>query len=117
MINFGKYDQKVTFRSYQDFDDGYGGTTPVATDVLTTFARAIQMRGSSTAEQAQLMLPNTYQIGVMIRAGFEPTTAMSVIYRSKEYKITGVEKRDERQAREWVITMIGSELAQEPFIT
>lgn len=108
MINFGKYDQKVTFRSYQDFDDGYGGNIPVATDVLTTFARAIQMRGSSTAEQAQLMLPNTYQIGVMIRTGFEPTTAMSVIYRSNEYKITGVEKIDERQGREWVITMIGS---------
>lgn len=107
MINFGKYDQKVTFRSYQDVDDGYGGSIPTATDVLTTFARAIQMKGSSTAEQAQLMLPNTYKIGVIIRSGFEPSTAIIVVYKSKEYKIVGVEERDERQAREWIITMVG----------
>jgi SPP1 family predicted phage head-tail adaptor len=107
MITLGKYDQKVLFRSYQNVSDGFGGTVPTATTILSTFARAIQMKGTSTAEQAQLMLPNTYKIGVLIRTGFQPSTNMVVLYRSKEYKIVGVEKRDERQAREWVITIVG----------
>lgn len=107
MINLGKYDQKVVFKSYQNVTDGAGGTVPTVLTVLETFARVLQLKGSSTVEQAQMMLPKTYILGVMIRQGFEPTTAMVIEYRSKEYKIVGVEKRDERQGREYVITMIG----------
>ena len=38
MINFGKYDQKVDFVSFQAISDGAGGTTVTPSTVLSTFA-------------------------------------------------------------------------------
>jgi SPP1 family predicted phage head-tail adaptor len=107
MINFGKYDQRVTFRSYGDEPDGYGGTVPVANDLLTTFASVKQMKGFSNVEQAQLGLPKSYLVKILVRSEFVPSTEMSVIYRNTEYKIVGLEKVQERLNWEWVIVITG----------
>jgi SPP1 family predicted phage head-tail adaptor len=106
MINLGKYDQKLTFQSFGQVPDGYGGYIPTATAVLTTFARSIQLRGSNSLEQAQLTLPKTYTFGIQIRAGFEPNTSMQMLYKGKNHAITGVSISEERGAREWIITAI-----------
>lgn len=107
MINLGKYDQKVTFVTFGNHPDGFGGTIVTETTVLSTFARVRQLQGSNDLEQAQMTLPKTYQVGIQIRQGFEPNTAMQVKYRGVNYKINGVEKREERDVREWVLTVVG----------
>jgi SPP1 family predicted phage head-tail adaptor len=107
MIDFGKYDQRVSFLTYQDVPDGYGGTIPEALEVVSTFAWVKQISGGNDIEQAQLGLPDTYKVGIQIRAGFTPNASMMVDYRGVIYKINGIEKIDQRQAREWVITIIG----------
>ena len=107
MINFGKYDQKVAFVSFQNVSDGAGGTTPTATTSLTTFASVTQTRASNAIESSDLVLPNTYRVGIQYRTSFTPTEAYQILYRSKYYKITGVQLLDERQHKEYVITMVG----------
>lgn len=107
MINIGKYDQKVSFVTFGNNPDGYGGTVPTQETVLTTFAWVKQLKGSNDLEQAQLTLPNTYKIGIQIRQGFVPNQSMQVLYRGVLYKITGVEKYQERNIREWILTVIG----------
>lgn len=109
MIDFGKYDAKCTFKNLGANGDGYGGFVPVDTVVLTTFCRALQVSGSSNIEQAQLGLPKTYTIGVQYRANFTPDTKLRVTYDGFDHKITGVELKNERQRREWVITMVRNE--------
>ena len=108
MINFGKYDQKVSFVSFQDVSDGAGGTIPTATTLATTFARVKQIRAGNDLEANQLELPDTYQIGIQYRSSLTPNQAMQVLYRGAYYKITGVSLMNQRQHKEYVITMIGT---------
>ena len=108
MINFGKYDQKVSFVSFQDVSDGSGGTTPTPSTLATTFARVKQIRGGNDIEASQLELPNTYEIRIQYRASLTPTQAMQILYRSAYYRITGVSLASQRQHKEYIITMIGT---------
>ena len=112
MIDFGKYDQRVIFKTYQDVSDGYGGTTPEALEVVSTFASVKQFNGGSDIESVQMTLPNSYSVRVQIRAGFTPNESMMVEYRDIEYRITGITKSDERQGREWIISIIGGSEVQ-----
>tara|TARA_R110000772_G_scaffold145504_1_gene255491 strand:+ start:32100 stop:32495 length:396 start_codon:yes stop_codon:yes gene_type:complete len=112
MIQFGKYDQKVTFVSMGTTSDGYGGYVPTEADVLTTFARVKQMKGGNDLEAAQLELPKTYILGIQYRAGFTPNEALIVKYRDILHTIKSVEIRTERMQREWIITMVKSGEAQ-----
>lgn len=105
-MNFGKYDQRIEFISYQDVDDGFGGTIPSETSVLSTFAQIRQLRGGDGIEASKLVLPVSYQAIVQIREGFEPNTTMMIKYREDVYKIAGILKRYERMNKEWIITMI-----------
>lgn len=106
MINFGKYDQKVSFISYQLVSDGYGGTTPTETELLETFARVRQLGSGDRTESLDLTLSQSYQIGIQVRESFTPTVSMMVKYRDVRYKITGVVKRFERMSQEWVINIV-----------
>jgi SPP1 family predicted phage head-tail adaptor len=106
MINFGKYDQKVTFQSFGQVPDGYGGFVPTVTTELTTFARSIQIRSDSGLEAAQLSLSKSYNFGVQIRAGFEPNLSMQILYKGKTHAITSVVIFEERNPREWIITAV-----------
>lgn len=105
-MNFGKYDQKVDFISYSNVTDGYGGTEPTETLVLSTFASVRQLRGNDGVEASQMVFPNTYQLMVQVREGFTPTVAMMVKYRDVVYKISGVMRKYERMSQEWVINII-----------
>ena len=105
-MNFGKYDQKVDFISYDNVPDGYGGTEPQETLVLSTFASVRQTRGGDGVEASQMVFPNSFQIMVQVREGFTPTVAMMVKYRDVVYKIAGVMKKYERLSQEWVINII-----------
>lgn len=106
MINFGKYDQKVSFVTMGQVSDGYGGFTPTATTALTTFASVSQLKGSNDLEAAQIGLPKTYRIGVQHRTGFEPLVTMQITYRGVAHVIKSVEESVERNTREWVITAV-----------
>jgi len=109
-INFGAYDQSVTFQSFGSTDDGYGGALVTWTTVLTTFARVLQVRADNRIESAQLTLPKTYRIGIQWRSNFAPNETMQVLYRGFYHKITGVEIREERMTKEYIITMIRADL-------
>jgi SPP1 family predicted phage head-tail adaptor len=104
MINFGEYDQKVTFRTFQDISDGFGGTIPVWEDLLSTFARVKTIRAYNVSEANQLELPLTYEIGIQYRSAFSPTEAMRVQYQGKDLMIKSVRLNLERQKREYIIT-------------
>jgi len=106
MINFGKYDRKVQFIDLQTVSDGAGGFIPTQTTVLDTFARAVQMSGSSNIEVAQLGLPKTYKIGVQYRSGFSPSVNVRVQYDGFDHMIKSVELNNERQRKEWIITLV-----------
>lgn len=106
MMNFGKYDQKVDFISYENVPDGYGGTEPDETLVLSTFASVRQLRGNDGTEASQLVFQNTFQLMVQVREGFTPTVGMMVKYRDVVYKISGVMKKYERLSQEWVMTIV-----------
>lgn len=107
MINFGNYSEKVAFVSFQNVSDGAGGTTPTASTALTTFARVKQTRGGNAIESGDLVLPNTYEIGIQFRNSFTPSELYQVLYRSKYYKIISVRLDDQRQHKEYIIQMIG----------
>lgn len=108
MINFGAYDQKCEFINFQNLTDGYGGSIPTESISLATKCRSIQISGGFGFESLQLTLPDTYRIGVLIRSGFQPSTAMQIKYKGEVHKITGVSITSERNAKEWIITMIRS---------
>ena len=106
MIQFGKYDRKISFISFLDVDDGYSGSYPLPVSVLDTLSNVKQVRGSNSLESAQLELPKTYIFKVQYRLGFEPTQEMQILYQGITHVIKGVEVYKERNTREWIITAI-----------
>lgn len=107
MINFGKYDQKVTFVNFQTVSDGAGGTTLTPLTSLITFAAVSQTKANDGLEAGQMVLPNTYQVRIQYRALFTPDLNFQILYRSKYHKITSIQFDDQRQHKEYIITMIG----------
>jgi head-tail adaptor len=55
MINFGKYDQKVEFVSFQATSDGAGGTIVSPATLLSTFASVKQTRGNNGLEAGEMV--------------------------------------------------------------
>jgi len=106
MIDFGKYDKKISFQTYQDVEDGFGGSTPTYSVILLTFARTLQMGSSNNLESLQLTLPKTYKVGIMYRNGFNPDERYQILYDGFLHTLTGVELNKERQRKEWIITMV-----------
>jgi SPP1 family predicted phage head-tail adaptor len=113
-VNFGAYDQSITFGNFGSTDDGYGGTLVVWTPVLTTFARIMQVSGGNRVEALQMTLPRTYRIGVQWRSTFQPDESMQILYRGAYHKINGVELMEERMTKEYVITMVRVGQADNP---
>ena len=107
MINFGKYDQKVEFVSFQAISDGAGGTTVSPATLLSTFASVIQRRASSDTESGDLVLPKTMEFRIQYRVSFIPSENYQILYRSNYYKITGVLLNEQRQHKEYIITAVG----------
>ena len=106
MIQFGKYDRKISFISFSDIDDGYSGSYPLPVIVLSTLSNVSQLRGSSSIESAQLELPKTYVFKVQFRSGFNPDESMQILYQGITHVIKGIEIQDQRNTREWIITAI-----------
>jgi SPP1 family predicted phage head-tail adaptor len=107
MINFGKYDQKVEFITFQAVTDGAGGTIISPSTSLSTFASVKQTNGKNSLEAGEMVLPNTYTIAIQHRVTFIPSENYQVYYRNRYYKITGVQLNDERQHKEYIINMVG----------
>jgi|688.fasta_scaffold76065_3 SPP1 family predicted phage head-tail adaptor len=107
MINFGKYDQKVSFVNFQAISDGAGGTTVTPTTSLTTFAAVTQRRANNDLESGEMVLPNTYEFRIQFRASFVPSESFQILYQSKYHKITGVQLDQQRQHKEYIITAVG----------
>lgn len=107
MINFGKYDQKVEFVSFQAISDGAGGSIVSPATLLSTFASVIQRRANSDIESGDLVLPNTMEFRVQYRVSFVPSENYQILYRTKYYKITGVLLNEQRQHKEYIITAVG----------
>ena len=106
MIQFGKYDRKISFISFSDVDDGYSGSYPLPVIVLSTLSNVSQLRGSSSIESAQLELPKTYVFKVQYRSGFNPNESMQILYQGITHVIKGIEIQAQRNTREWIITAI-----------
>jgi SPP1 family predicted phage head-tail adaptor len=107
MINFGKYDQKVTFVTFQAVSDGAGGTIISESTSLSTFASVNQTNGGNALEAGEMVLPNTYTIAIQHRVSFIPSENYQVYYRNRYYKIIGVQLDDQRQHKEYIIKMVG----------
>ena len=107
MINFGKYDQKVTFVNFQAATDGAGGTVLTPLNSLITFASVKQTRSSNDIEAGQMVIPNRYTIKIQYRTLFTPDLTYQIVYRNDYYRITGIELSDQRQRKEYIITMEG----------
>jgi len=107
MINFGKYDQKVTFITFQAVSDGAGGTTLTPITSLITFASVKQTRADNGLESGQMVLPNTYEVRIQYRTLFTPSLNYQIFYASKYHQITSIRLDELRQHKEYVITMIG----------
>lgn len=107
MINFGKYDQKVSFINFQSVSDGAGGTTLTPITSLITFASVQQTKGNSGLEAGQMVLPNTYEVRIQYRNLFIPTINYQIFYGGKYHKITSVRLESQRQHKEYIITMVG----------
>jgi hypothetical protein len=107
MINFGKYDQKVTFITFQAASDGAGGTVLTPLTSLITFASVKQTKADDGLESGQMVLPNSYEVRIQYRTLFPPNLTYQIFYNSKYHKITSIRLDDLRQHKEYVITMIG----------
>lgn len=107
MINFGKYDQKVTFVNFQAATDGAGGTVLTPLTSLITFASVNQTRSSDDIESGQMVIPNRYTVRIQYRTLFTPSLIYQIVYRNNYYKITGIQLSDERQHKEYIITIEG----------
>jgi SPP1 family predicted phage head-tail adaptor len=107
MINFGKYDQKVEFVSFQATSDGAGGTIFNPATLLSTFAAVTQRRANSDIESGDLVLSSTLEFRIQYRVSFIPSENYQILYRSKYYKITGVLLNEQRQHKEYIITAVG----------
>ena len=107
MINFGKYDQKVDFVSFQAVSDGAGGTSPTPATNLSTFASVKQTNGKNANESGEMVLPNTYTVAIQYRVSFIPSENYQIYYRNRYYKITGVQIDDQRMHKEYIIQMVG----------
>lgn len=108
MINFGSYSERISFISFGTTSDGAGGYIPSELVELSTFARVIQSKSGNDIESLQLSLPKTYVIGVQWRSGFIPNETMQILYRNSKHKIVNVFLNDERQRKEWIISMVKS---------
>ena len=107
MINFGKYDQKVDFVSFQAISDGAGGTTVTPSTLLSTFASVKQTNGKNANESGEMVLPNTYTVAIQYRDAFIPSENYQIYYRTRYYKITSVQLDDQRMHKEYIIQMVG----------
>jgi len=117
MINFGKYTERVSFVTFGEVPDGYGGFVPTPMVEATTSARLIQSRGSNSIESLQLKLPKTYVMGIQWRSGFQPDETQQVVYKGQLHEINGVFLNDERTRKEWIVTLIktNTEISVTPF--
>lgn len=106
MINFGLYDRKCKFKTLGALPDEAGGYIPFEVVVLETFCRVIQIKGSNSLEQAQLGLPKTYQIAIQYRAGFNPDVNIILEYDGFDHMIKSVVLNDERQRKEYILTLV-----------
>ena len=106
MIQFGKYDRKISFIQFGQVSDGFGGFLPTETTILNTLADVKQMKGANNLEEAQLGLPKTYIFKVQFRSGFEPNVSMQIKYNSINHVIKWIEVVQERNFREWWITAV-----------
>jgi head-tail adaptor len=93
MINFGKYDQKVTFITFQAASDGAGGTVLTPLTSLITFASVKQTKADDGLESGQMVLPNSYEVRIQYRTLFTPNLTYQIFYNSKYHKITSIRFR------------------------
>lgn len=108
MTSFGKYDQRVKFKNFQNVPDGAGGTEPVWTEKLSTPARMIQVGSRRDIEQMQIGLPKTYRIAILKRKAYTPSELDTVEYEGNDFTITGInEGKELRMGQEWVIDIVG----------
>ena len=80
MINFGQYDQKVTFVNFQSVSDGAGGTVLTPLTSIITFASVKQTRSSSDIESGQMVIPNRYTVKIQYRTLFTPDLTYQIVY-------------------------------------
>lgn len=106
-MKLGKYDQKFQFVTWGKESDGAGGYNPVEIVELTTFAQINQLQQSSDLEQAQLLLPETYRVRMIVRNGFNPVVGKDVKWRGEIFKISTTPRVESvRLQKEWIFDIV-----------
>jgi SPP1 family predicted phage head-tail adaptor len=112
-MGIGNYKHRVTFRSYDSIDDGYGGTIDTPVDILSTWAEKDPLRSSRRLSEAQVNLQKTTIFNIRWREGFTPDSKMKVIHRGLEYQIQGIVEDRDNGDRFWQITATDQRVAEE----
>ena len=88
MLKLGDLDQQIEFFGEQSTQDDSGNYVVTSVSVLRTFAKIEQLKQSRRLEDAQLKFPSTYNVTILNREGFFPTTNMVIKWRNDTYNIT-----------------------------
>jgi head-tail adaptor len=95
MLKLGDLDQKIEFFEEQSTQDDSGNYVVTNVSVLKTFAKIEQLKQSRKLEDAQLKFPSTYDVTILNREGFFPSTNMIVKWRNNTYNITSTPEIDD----------------------
>jgi hypothetical protein len=112
MINFGAYDQRISFCQVGQVPDGYGGYEPTFQTVLITSSSVNQLKGANALEQNQELLPKTYLFKIQKRSSFKPNQSHQILYRGSYFVIKSIDEPEERLSREYLITAVKSDYNQ-----
>ena len=95
MLKLGDLDQRIEFFEEQSIQDDSGNYVVTDVSVLKTFAKIEQLKQSRRLEEAQLKFPSTYDVTILNREGFFPSTNMIVKWRGEIYNITSTPEIDD----------------------
>ena len=93
-------EERIVFIQLGTTSDGYGGTIPTDTEVLTTWCNVEQLSQGSRLQDVQQQTPTAYRVTIYKRGEFTPDVSMLVSWRGRRYRIiTAPETKDVRLGR------------------
>ena len=95
MLRLGDLELRIEFFEEQSIQDVSGNYVVTSVSVLKTFAKIEQLRQSRRLEDAQLKFPSTYDVTILNREGFFPSTNMIFKWRNDTYNITSTPEIDD----------------------
>ena len=92
----GQLNKRVTVVKYDTVPDGAGGTEPIETELLETWAKIDPMRGDRALKYGQIIQSTWYDILLRYREDITITKDLILDYNGKEIVLHSVINTDER---------------------